>query len=409
MEQRGFVFQQENLLSPSDAIATYLATVRVSPTGVERVALEDAYGRVLARNIETDSDYPNAPRSAMDGFAIRAGDVPGRLRVLGEISMGRAWNGALEHGEALRIPTGGVVPEGADAVVPIEDCRLTGDSIVVDEPLESGANVTPAGSDMAAGETILRANERIGAAAVGVLATLGITEVPVFRRPVIGIVSSGDELVAPSTLAPSKGEVRDSNRYAIAGALSAMGAIPRHLPTMRDAPGLLDEAISEALGLCDAVILSGGSSVGERDFTPRAIAALGEPGVVVHGLRVKPGKPTVFAAIGAKPVIGLPGNPASALVILEAVAAPIVASLVGAPLPHSPIEAWLASPVRSRKGWTWYVPVRLRHEGGRWTAHPLSLRSSSTSLAARADGYMTMGEEAESWDAGCQVTVTRFV
>jgi molybdenum cofactor synthesis domain-containing protein len=409
MEQRGFVFEQENLLSPSDAIATYLASVQLSPVGVEHVALDEAYGRVLARNIATDADYPNAPRSAMDGFAIRAADVPGRLRVRGEIHMGRAWDGTLAPGDSVRIPTGGVVPDSADAVVPIEDCGFSDETIVVDVSIESGANVTPAGSDMRLGETILRANTRIGAAAVGVLATLGVTQIPVFRRPVIGIVSSGDELVAPSTLAPAKGEVRDSNRYAIAGALTAMGAVPRHMPTMRDTPGLLEEAISRALGLCDGVILSGGSSVGERDFTPRAIAQLGEPGVVVHGLKVKPGKPTVFAAIGSRPVIGLPGNPASALVILEAVAAPIIASLVGAPLPESRIDARLASPLKSRRGWTWYVPVTLRHEGGQRTAHPLPLRSSSTSLAARADGYVIMGEEAETWDTGRQVTVTRFV
>jgi molybdenum cofactor synthesis domain-containing protein len=409
MEQRGFVFQQENLLSPSDAIATFLASVPLSPPGIERVALEDAYGRALAQNIAADAAYPNVPRSAMDGFAIRAEDAPGRLRLRGEIAMGRAWSGTLARGEALRIPTGGVVPEPADAVVPIEECRLAGEVLIVDAAVQQGANVTPAGSDMRAGEVVLRANTRINAPAVGVLATLGVTDVPVYRRPVVGIISSGDELVAPAAPALAPGEVRDSNRYAIAGALAAMGAVPLHLPTMRDAPGLLEEALSQALGVCDAVILSGGSSVGERDFTPRAIDSLGKPGVVVHGLRVKPGKPTVFGAIGNKPIVGLPGNPASSLVILEAVAAPIVASLVGAPLPESPIEACLAAPLRSRRNWTWYVPVALRHEVGRWTAHPLPLRSSATSLAARADGYVTMGEDAEAWDAGRQVTVTRFI
>jgi molybdopterin molybdotransferase len=406
MEERGFVFQQENLSSPADAVAAFFARVKIRAPSIEHVSLEEAFGRVLAAPMAADDDYPNAPRSAMDGFAIDASHAPGRLRIAGEIRMGHPWSGALDPGETVRIPTGGVVPGGADAVVPIEECAIVGNTIVIERPFATGENVNPQGSDMRKNETVLFPG-RIGAAALGVFATLGVTGIPVFRRPVIGIVSSGDELIPPESM-PKPGQIRDSNRYAIAGALEAMGAIPRHLATIPDSPELLEKELRSALALCDAVILSGGSSVGERDFTPKAIASLGEPGVIVHGLRVKPGKPTVLAAIGRKPVIGLPGNPLSALVILEAVAAPIVAALAGGALPQSPIQAQLAQPLRSRSGWTWYIPVTLQHEAGAWTAHPLALRSSSTSLAARADGYVTMGEEAETWDAGRSVAVTRF-
>ncbi|HVA29130.1 MAG TPA: molybdopterin-binding protein, partial [Candidatus Baltobacteraceae bacterium] len=159
----------------------------------------------------------------------------------------------------------------------------------------------------------------------------------------------------------------------------------------------------------DGAIVTGGSSVGERDHTPAAIAALGQPGVIVHGLRVKPGKPTVLAALGTQPVIGLPGNPASALVILEAVLSPIVAAMVGAVAPNRMVAARLAAPVSSRAGWTWYLPVRLEHERGSSMAHPVALRSSSVSLTAKADGFIVMPETAETWDAGMNVTVTLFL
>ena len=188
-----------------------------------------------------------------------------------------------------------------------------------------------------------------------------------------------------------------------------MGATAAHVPTVSDDPGALERALRGALERCDGAIVSGGSSVGERDLTPQSIAALGNPGVIVHGLRVKPGKPTVFGSVGGKPVIGLPGNPASALMILEAVASPIVASLVGGPPPHALVDAVLDGTLRSRPGWTWYLPVVLRNERGISLAHPLPLRSSSVSLAARASGYVVMGEEEHEWNAGAPVRVHRFL
>ncbi len=160
---------------------------------------------------------------------------------------------------------------------------------------------------------------------------------------------------------------------------------------------------------CDAVAVTGGSSVGERDRLPHAVAAIANPGIVVHGLRVKPGKPTLFGADAAKPIIGLPGNPMSALLMLEAVAAPIIAALVGAPLVAPAVQARLAAPARSRADWTWYMPVTLRHDGGVLFADPLPVRSFSVSLAARADGFVVMGERDEEWPAGTLVSVVSFL
>ncbi len=408
MEQRGFVFHEENLLSPADAVATFLARVTLAPSGVEDVALDDAFGRTLAVRVDADDDYPNAPRSAMDGFAVRAACMPGSARVVGEISMGGTWPRPLCDGEAVRIPTGGVVPAGADAVVPVENLRLDGDRVIVEHAIAAGENVNPRGCDMRHGEPIMLPGTRVGASALGVLATLGQVRVPVFRRPRIAVISSGDELVEPGRV-PRPGEIRDSNRYAVAGTLRAAGALPVHRPTVRDVPGALESALREALADCDAAVVTGGSSVGERDLTPAAIDALGAPGVIAHGLRVKPGKPTVLGAVGCKPVIGLPGNPTSAFLILEAVMLPIVAGLVGGPVTAQTAMARLASDARSRPGWTWFVPVALRHEAGALTAHPLPLRSSAVSLTARADAYLTIPAATEMLAAGTMVEVHRFI
>jgi molybdopterin molybdotransferase len=408
MEQRGFVFVEENLSSPAQALATFLARVPVAPRAFERIRLEDASGRILAERIVSDADYPAAPRSAMDGFAIAASGAPGRFAIVGQVAMGRQWSLRLASGDAVAIPTGGVLPDGADVVVPIEHARVAGLSLTVDGTYAPGTNVNPRAGDMHEGDVVLEPGTRIGGPQLGVLATLGVTVVPVYPRPRIAVISSGDELVPPG-MKPAVGQVRDSNRYAIAGALQGMGAQPFHGATVSDVPGALERALRKSLAEADAAMLTGGSSVGERDATPAAIKALGSPGVIVHGLRVKPGKPTVLAAIGAKPVIGLPGNPTSALVILEAVVAPIIAALVGGPLPLSTVTARLAARARSVLGWTWYVPVRLHQDEAGWVAEPLQIRSSLVTLTARADGYVTLPEETEEIKAGSRVTVHRFV
>lgn len=390
-----------------DAVATFFRCVTLAAPAVETVSLDAAHGRILAQRIDADRDYPDAPRSAMDGFAVAARSERQRLRIAGEITMGSEWPGSLQPGTALGIPTGGVVPEGADAVVPVEDARVEGGTVAVGAT-EPGENVNPRAHDMRAGEPVLQPGRRIRGPELGVLATLGVAEVPVFRRPVIGVLSSGDELIGV-TASPQPGQIRDSNRYAIAGTLLAMGAEVVHLPTVGDEAGALEASLGAGLERCDAIFVTGGSSVGERDRTPGAIAELGKPGVVVHGLRVKPGKPTVLAATRGKPIVGLPGNPTSALMILEAVAAPIVAALTGATFESGPeLDAVLEAPVRSRRGWTWYVPVSLRHEGATLAAHPLPLRSSMVSLTARADGYLEIAPQLEELPAGTPVRVRSF-
>jgi molybdenum cofactor synthesis domain-containing protein len=400
-------FAPHELLAPGQALVAFLSRVALAPPAAERVLLQRAFGRILACDVAADDDHPACARSAMDGFAIAAVRAPNAFRIAGEVRMG-GLAPAIGPDETVRIPTGGALPSGADAVVAVEEVREMQTHARIERSVEPGENVIEAGSDMRRGERVLRAGERIGAAQLGVLATLGICSVPVRRRPVVAILSTGDELVEPSAR-PSPGQVRDSNRYAIGAAVEAIGARARGYPRAGDEAGALEAALERALRECDAVAVTGGSSVGERDRLPAAVAALGDPGIVVHGLRVKPGKPTLLGASGGKPILGLPGNPTSALMMLEAVGVPVIAALMGAQLRRPVCYARLAAPVRGRPGWTWYVPVRLENDAELPVAHPLPLRSFSVSLLARAEGYLAVGEHGGELPAGALVRVHRFM
>jgi molybdopterin molybdotransferase len=400
-------FDAKQLLAPQQAVIAFLSRAALARPRSESVALDAAAGRVLAQDVVSDRAFPSAPRSTMDGFAIRAADAPGALRVAGEVIMGAPPAAIVGARETMRIPTGGMLPAGADAVVPFERVLFDGEVVRIDDGVVAGDCVTAAGEDLKAGERILQTGRRIAPAEAGILATLGHAHVRVFVRPQVAVISCGDELVEPAEV-PGPAQTRDSNRYAIAAALRAMGTSVTHYPTARDEPGALEAVLRSAVARSDAVAVSGGSSVGERDRTPAAIAALGEPGVIVHGLRVKPGKPTVLAAVAGKPIIGLPGNPASALMILETVCAPIVAALTGWAAGRIVSEAELAETVESRRGWTWYVPVELCEQGTRYRARPLAMRSSLVSLCAHADGFIIVDEGTERLERGSPVRVHHF-
>jgi molybdenum cofactor synthesis domain-containing protein len=401
-------FAAETLLAPEQAVIAFFAAAALAPPSVEIVALDAAFGRVLAAAAVAREPHPSHARSTMDGFAVASTAGRQARAVVGEVEMGRAPARVIGAFEALRIPTGGALPEGADAVIPIEDADESGAEIVPRRSVAAGESVTQPGEDIAAGETALEAGRRIGGPELGLLATLGITQVQVYRRPRFAVVSSGDELVPPDRT-PGPGQVRDSNRYAIAGTLQALGAEPVHFPRVRDTLGALRDVLAVALEGCDAVTFTGGSSVGARDLTPRVVADFGTPGVLVHGLRVKPGKPTFLGAIAGKPVIGLPGNPASAQMILEAVVRPIVAACTGERFARTTVvTAAAARPFTGRPGWTWFVPARLSLSGTQLLAEPLPLRSAHASLLARASGYVELGEASPRIEAGEPVAVTLF-
>lgn len=401
-------FVVDRLLAPEQALTVYFAGVSLPPPASESVALDDAFGRVLAHDVISSEDHPSHARSTMDGYAFASSSDGAALRLVGDVFAGGPPPRAVGAGEAMRIATGGALPSGADAVLPQEDAERDGDVLVARARTAPGDFVTQSGEDIRAGETVLPVGRRIGAPELGVLATLGKVRVSVFRRPRIGIVSTGDELVAPE-FTPAPGQVRDSNRYAIAGMLAALGAQPVHLPHAGDTLDALRAVVRDGLAVCEALVLTGGSSVGDRDLVPRVVAELGPPGILVHGLRVKPGKPTLLAAAAAKPVIGLPGNPTSSLMILEAVVRPIVLALTGElRSPLLAIDALAGAPLVGRDGWTWFVPVRLTSLRGGLFAEPLELRSAHTSLLARAAGYVIVGETNTRIEVGERVAVYRF-
>jgi molybdopterin molybdotransferase len=404
----GATFDPQALSTPEQAIAAYRAAFTFGPRDIERVPLSQAAGRVLAADAVASDPVPADPRSTMDGFAVRSADGDTVRRIVGEIRMGQAPPADLGPGEAMAIPTGGVLPAGADAVVPVEDATVDGVMLRVHEAPEADACYTPRASDLKPGECVIAAGRRIGGPELGVLATLGATEVAVFTRPRFAIVSTGDELVDVGAR-PATGQVRDSNRWAIGGALAAMGADVVHLERATDERDVLRARIAEGLQKADAVILTGGSSVGERDLTPDVIDSFDGPGVIVHGLRVRPGKPTVLAAIGHQPVIGLPGNPSSALMILEAVCAPIIAQLCGETDRRASTLAGIAGEALvGRADWTWFVPVEIRTGPGGERVHPFPIRSAHTSLLARAQGYVVLSQARHRIEAGEAVTVVRF-
>ena len=401
----GQTFEPSALLAPAQAILAYRARVALAPLGIERVPLDASFGRILAQDAVADRQYPSHPRSTMDGFVVRSADGLSERQIVGEIRMGHAPPAPLGAGETMRIPTGGAVPDGADAVIPVEDTEeREGVMLPREMPVPADA-ITPAGEDMEPGDVVLAAGRRIDGSAMSVLATLGFSDVPVFRRPRFAIISTGDELVDPAQQ-PGVGQVRDSNRYALAGALRELGAEPIHMPRASDEAGETEAAIRRGLEVADGVLLTGGSSVGVRDLVPRVIERLGEPGVVVHGLRVRPGKPTVLGAIGAKPVIGLPGNPTSAMMIFRTIASPILRGMTGEVLrPSATAFARAGNEFKGRTGWTWFVPVVVTAEGPNRIASTLGIHSSHTSSLARSNGFVVLSEDRPIVAKGEQIEV----
>jgi len=401
-------FALDRLLAPTQAVVAYLGSARLRSPVIEYATLEEAVGRILATDAVAREDHPSHARSTMDGFAVASTSSAPRRRIVGAISMGHAAPQGIEPDEAMWIPTGGALPGGADAVVPQEDVEIAGDAIGFSEAVTANQFVSARASDIAVGESVLARGRRIGAAELGVLATLGIVRVPVYRKPRIAVLSTGDELVDPGGPL-AIGEIRDSNRYALAGALDAMGAIPVHVPRSADTHAALSAALRTALETCDAVITTGGSSVGERDLVPRVVDELHRGATLVHGLRVKPGKPTLFAAIDGKAVVGLPGNPTSSLMICEAVVRPIVAALTGERHARTTLlDAIATAPFVGRPGWTHFVPARLLLHGTTLQAEPLPIRSAQTSLLARASGYATLGESPARVEAGERIAISLF-
>jgi molybdopterin molybdotransferase len=331
------------LLTLDDAIAR-VAERAEPPLGAEDVAVRDAFGRVLADDARALVDLPPFPSSAMDGFAVRAADTPGTLRVVARIAAGRPADRSLGPGEAMAIATGGVVPEGADAVIPIEYVVDRDNEVEIPEPAREGASVRPRGGDVAAGDVVVPRGTRLGSPQLGALAAAGLVDVSCGRRPRVAVLTTGTELRRPGeTLGP--GEVYEANGLLLRAAIASAGADIDELAPVEDDEAAHRAALEEGLG-ADVLVTSGGVSVGPHDLVRRVEADLGVE-EVFWGVAVKPGKPVSFGVRGRTLVFGLPGNPVSALVGAELFVRPAVLALQGASAPGPNYELGrVAAPIR---------------------------------------------------------------
>jgi putative molybdopterin biosynthesis protein len=391
------------------------ALAPTEPLGSERVPLDRALGRVLAEDVASPVDVPGFDRSNVDGWAVQAASTfgameqsPQPLRRLDEaVAMGAVPRGAVGPGEAMAIPTGGVVPRGADAVVMVEHTSLEGASVLVTKPVTPGRFITYAGTDIAQGEIVLRARQRLTSRETGVLAAMGIAEIPVFRSPRVAILSTGDEIIAPGApIAP--GQIFDSNAVMVAGAVREAGGDPILFGIVPDDEPALRAALERALAESDMVLLSGGTSKGPGDLNVRVLeSVLAPPGIVAHGVALKPGKPLCLAASGNKGVVVLPGFPTSAIFTFHEFVAPVIRRLAG--LPEEGFEttrAKLPFRVASENGRTEYVLVRLTEdERGEIIAYPSGKGSGSVTSWSQADGYFVIPKLTEQLDEGEIVSV----
>ena len=380
----------------------------------ERVATIDALGRVTAESIYTPLPLPPFPRSTVDGYAVRATDtfgasesLPAYLRVIGEILMGAPPGFDINPGEAGLIHTGGMLPESCNAVVMIEYTQPVGlDTVEILRPVAVGENIINIGEDVQIGDQVISSGVRIRPAEIGGLAALGIVELEVARKPIIGIISTGDEVVPPENkLLP--GQVWDINSYSLSALMEQAGAIPKLYGVVPDQADILKITCSRALNECDILMITAGSSASARDLTARVINQLGSPGVLVHGVNIKPGKPTILAICNGKVVIGLPGNPVSAMVIAGLFVVPVVESLLGIPNVsfHPKFQARLTSNIPSQAGREDWVAARLSAALDGYQVEPIFSKSNLIFSLVRANSMVRVPADATGLSAGELVEV----
>lgn len=403
------------VLAPADALAKLWAHVPLAPHP-ETVALPEALGRITAQPFTAPAPLPAFARSTMDGYAVRAADtfgasqtLPAYLNVIGEVPMGRAPAISVRPTQAALVHTGGMLPEGADAVVMIEMTQKTqGAEIEVLKAVAPGENILRVGDDVEAGAPLFPAGHRLRPQDVGGLAALGITHVNVVRRPRVALIATGDEVVPPDTDA-GPGQVRDVNSYALAAQITQAGGEPIRCGIAPDNFEALLTAARAALADADMLVLSAGSSVSTRDMTAQAIDQLGTPGTLVHGVAVKPGKPTILAVAEGKPVFGLPGNPVSAMVIADVFVVPTIYRWLGCAAPtRQTVRAKLTHNVPSQAGRVDYIPARLVERNGETAVEPLFGKSNQIFTLVYADGMVIIPSAANGLSAGELVEMRLF-
>lgn len=406
--------QIRSLMDAHEALDRWLAAFPKFHLPVETIESRHALGRVTSTPVIAPVSLPEFTRSAMDGYAVRAEDTsearvekPIRLTVIGEVPMGAAPEFVIGPGQAALIHTGGMIPEGADAVAIIETSRLiAANQVEINQSVKPAENIIPAGADVRAGDQVIPAGRKIRPEEIGGLMAFGLTRVEVVSPPRIAILSSGDEVIPPEQ-EPRFGQVRDINTAALAAIITRSGGIPVEYGILPDNRQALEKAAARARGECDAVVITAGSSASVRDITAEVIQTLGKPGVLVHGINFKPGKPTILAVCDDKPVIGMPGNPVSALVIARFFLEPAIAKMSGAELSleKTGYNARLAKDIPVSDGRENWFPVVLYSSGGDLLAEPVLYQSNLIFSLVRANGLASIPAGGSEMKAGSEVKV----
>ncbi|MGM0395648.1 MAG: gephyrin-like molybdotransferase Glp [Bacillota bacterium] len=383
--------------------------------GTEEVGLLQSRGRVLSEDIVSDINVPEFDRSTVDGYAIIVEDshgatesIPSILDILGEVRMGETPEYGVKSGQAVYVPTGGMMPRGATGMIMIENTeKMDEDTVLLFKPISKGENMVLKGEDIETGEVVLQSGRIIGANEVGVLASLGRKMVKVVKKPRVYILSTGDEVIDLDEEL-EMGKIRDINSYALSAMIEDIGGEVTGRKIIKDDYNILMEGVRNALENADLVLLSGGSSVGTRDYTHKVITALQGKGVLAHGLSIKPGKPTIIGDGKGKLIVGLPGHPVSSIVVFKAIVEPYVFSLLGSESITRKITAATTHNFPSSPGKETYHMVTVREENGKVLATPSFGKSGMITLLSSSTGYIVIREHEEGIDKGEEREVYLF-
>lgn len=419
-------------VSLEEGLARIVNALPVKEPPIEKLPIEECLSRILAEDIYSIEDLPGFARSSVDGYAVKSLDtfgasetLPLYLELVKEIKMGEKPELTLSRGKAMKIPTGGMLPEGADAVIMLEHTNMVDErTIEILKSIAPGENVIKHDDDLKRGELVLAKGHKLRPQDIGVLAGLGMTEIKVFKKPVVSIISTGDEIVPPD-VKPLKGQVRDINSYNLACLVVETGGIPLKLGIIKDEFELIKKALKSACSMSDMVLISGGSSVGARDYTAEAINQLGSPGVLFHGVMMKPGKPTIGGIVNGIPVFGIPGHPAATTICFLNFVRPVLKIISGQKSPEFPhiIRARVTKNIPSSPGRTDFVRVRLSKTSSTLTPHtedqtkendimyeaePVFGKSGLITTLVYAHGYVVIPPERLGLEAGEIVEVNLF-
>lgn len=380
----------------------------------EVVSINDGLGRVLAEDIVATMNVPHFDRSVVDGYAVKLTDVqgasagiPGFLKIKGEVQMGKETRLTLNQGETVYVPTGGMVPGGTEAVVMVEYTEKLGDGdLAVYQNVGADENMMRIGDDIREGETAFVRGHFLRPQDIGVLSALGFLQVEVFRRPRLSIISTGDEIIRPGEK-PEPGEIIDINTPALAAVARRLGADVVATSYASDDFAVIQDAVRDALDKGDIVILSGGSSMGEKDYTVKVIDQLGE--VLLHGLAVKPGKPTILGKVDGKPVVGLPGQPASAIMVFMIILKELMTLYYGRDFfRYQSVKGRLTQNIHAAPGRRTFQTVSIKENSGTIAVTPTHGKSGMITLLSGSDGYIEITENEEGKNVGDLVEVTLF-